>query len=124
MRQSDSAVWAFAASTLLPAVVVSVRTPLTDDLTVSSFIASLFVAFLFSLAANVLLGVPTFLIMRKLKWMRWWSAVAVGLVLGALLSVLIRFPSFDASDFLTIVPLTVLSTLTFWVIWKFQERSR
>jgi len=78
------------------------------------------VFFPYALVAVVVLGVPTFLLMRPLAPGKWWMAVVAGLILGVLLRYIL-FMMLGMSLDLAIVPLTALSTLVFWRVWRWVE---
>jgi hypothetical protein len=81
------------------------------------------VFFPFVLVAVVVLGVPTFLLMRPLAPGKWWMAVAAGLVLGFLLRCILSVMLGTSLD-LAIVPLTALSALVFWRVWRWVEERQ
>jgi len=83
-------------------------------------------AFYFALPPIVVIGLPLFLILRALRWVRWWSCAMAGALSGALVVVLASWPNvWQARDFPVWCAVGVVAALAFW--WtaaKDREASR
>lgn len=82
--------------TMLAAAVAGVllvcNAPLQrGSLSISDFGMALF-AFYFALPAVALIGLPLFLILRALGWVRWWSTASAGALGGALVTIVLQLP--------------------------------
>ncbi len=122
MKKTAALFAGIASSTFLPATVLALFEPITGSLNTKSFLISFLVALPFSIAANVLLGLPTFLLLKKLNLINGWMVSAAGIVLGIFLSVVIQLPGFDIRGLLIFVPLTTVSSLAFWIIWRLASK--
>lgn len=90
---------------------------LTEDLLFFSI--SFLVFFPYSMIFTAALGVPSFLFLRRLGLVTWWTAVAVGVVAGIVVSATVRSGSQSYIEALTKFVLSAtLAALAFWVIWK------
>ena len=77
----------------------------------------------FSLMATLLLGMPVFLALKWFQLVAWWSALASGFFVGAVMVVALRLPYLPTpEDFLkgisTFGPLGALAGFAFWLIWR------
>jgi hypothetical protein len=66
-----------------------------------------------ALIVVVVLGVPTFLLLRPFKPGHWSMPLMAGSGLGVLLIVVLPMP--------ILVPLSALSALVFWLVWRREE---
>jgi hypothetical protein len=100
---------AFLVATVLPAFAFALLTPMNGggiNTDIGSVLGLTFVFFPFSFAAAVLFGVPLFLLLFKLRLVRWWSALAAGAIVGLLVAVSLRLPNaLNPKDLLVDVPL-------------------
>ena len=104
---------------LTPAVFGALSTPITDKLELLPilFLTPLF--YFYTFLATIFLGVPAFLLGRRLRLIKWWSALVAGTVIGALVAVLIWLQSkIQVHDFIIFCPLGAASAFTFWLIWR------
>ena len=125
MREGVAAAVGFFAASIFPAVVLSVAAPLDGKLSISSAAISFVVAYPFSAAFALLLGIPTFLLLRRFGPGTWWAVLAIGFVLGILVSIMVRLPSQpNPHDFLVDGPLAAGSALVFWLIWRRGARRQ
>ena len=69
--------------------------PPADLLTSLGFLPLLY---LFALWSVILLGLPMYLLGRRLRLVRWWSAAIAGALAGAMADILIRDLRLPASD--------------------------
>ena len=78
--------------------------------------------YIYAAMATVLLGLPSFLILRKLGAIRWWSASLVGAIVGILYLALISNPpslsKLSTDPWVTVLwgGVGALSAFVFWVI--------
>ncbi len=80
--------------------------------------------YFFSAFATLLFGVPAFYVLRRLKMIRWWSALLSGCAIGAIMAVVIRLPSLPMCDDIYIMSLAgAASGFVFWVIWRLGGES-
>jgi hypothetical protein len=116
------AVISFLVAPLFPAAMLGLLTPITGGVINTdpvSILGLMPVGYFFSAVATALLGVPAFLLLKHFDLVRWWSAIASGLVIGALVAIAIRLPSVvQARDLLVMVPIGGASALIFWLIWR------
>ncbi|MBN7135618.1 hypothetical protein A7A76_12780 [Lysobacter enzymogenes] len=92
------------------------------SLSISDFGMALF-AFYFALPAVALIGLPLFLILRALGWVRWWSTALAGAAGGALVTIVLQLP--DAPNlrhFPWMCGVGAVAALAFW--WAATRRPR
>lgn len=78
-------------------------------------------AFYFALPAVIVIGVPLFLILRWLGWVRWWSSALAGVAGGAAIAVIVRWPGApNLRDFPLLCAVGAASALAFW--WAVRRR--
>lgn len=112
------AVVGFLVAAVIPAVTLALLSPITEGGLIAA-LGIVPVLLFFSGAATMLLGVPAFLVLNHFGLVRWWSAAAAGLFIGAAVVFAMRMPNVvQPSDFLTMVPLGGVSALSFWLIWR------
>src|SRR5687767_13497438 len=112
-----SAAVGFLAAAVFPTLVLSVSMPSSWGYQLEDILTAPVVYFPFAVAAVVVLGVPTFLVLRLFGTGRWWIAVIAGLILG--IPLLLALPGQpDLGTALIFVPLTALSALFFWMVWR------
>jgi hypothetical protein len=79
--------------------------------------------FLFSLLASVIFGFPLFLVLNHFCFVRWWSAMVGGFVVGFLVAVCITLPSLpQAFNILSFGIIGAASAIGFWLVWKIVNR--
>jgi hypothetical protein len=109
----------FLVASIIPPAILAVIWPLGGKLDLSSVIITFYIAYPFSVAAVLVFGLPTFLLLRRFRPGQWWSVIFIGLFLGCIVAIAIGLPSLpDLHDFATMSPLGALSALAFWLIWK------
>jgi hypothetical protein len=107
----------FVVAAAIPAgIVVSDPPGRYEDFSMGWFA----VVYAFSFGFVAILGVPAFLLLRPFGPGHWWSVASAGTLLGLGVSSLFRLPSGpDWHDFVMTGPLSGLSALTFWLIWRY-----
>lgn len=115
---------ATVCSALVAAVLAAVATPLrTGDFSLYQ-LGLLPILFMFSLLALTLIGLPLYFLTRKWVGENLWAVLSLGLLGGALVSVIIRLPSkLVVSDLAVNCPIGMLSALVFWLVlrWKSER---
>lgn len=115
---------ATVCSALVAAVLASAATPLrTGDFSLYQ-LGLLPILFMFSLLALTLIGLPLYFLTRKWVGENLWAVLSLGILGGALVSVIIRLPSKPVvSDLAVNCPIGMLSALVFWVVlrWKSER---
>jgi hypothetical protein len=124
VRSSYAAVPAFIVASLVPAVVFALVNPLTDKGSVKSLLGWVLVFYLYSLLATVFLGLPVFLVLRRLGLIRWWSALASGAAIGALVTVLVNPAAAVSRDVFLAIGAGALAALGFWAVWALRKGGK
>jgi len=119
MNKRDATNVGFIVASAIPALLLSVFTPLSGELSIKSFVGTFVITYMFSAAATVVFGVPLFLLFRRIGIITWWSVLVGGFLAGVLVSIVIRLPdSPNARDMLMDGPMAAASAFVFWLIWK------
>jgi len=122
-----SALIGFVVASAIPPVVLSALAVisesrvgvgrLTEELLL--FSVSFLVFFPYSVIFTAAIGVPSFLFLRRLALITWWTTAAVGVVAGILVSAAVRSGNQSYIDALIkFVPSATVAALAFWGIWK------
>jgi hypothetical protein len=108
---------AFLAAPFIPGAVIAIGervTGVSDGFTVGGLLAYGYVV---SAILTVLVAAPLYVLFRRRGWIRWWSAAAVGAVIGSAVVVLLRLPNApEAENFMLYVPAGGIAGLGFWAI--------
>jgi hypothetical protein len=114
----------FVAAAVVPSLLMAILTLRWEPEIRGLGEAALFVgvAFLvalpFSVLPTLIIGVPGFLLCRRVGLVTWWLALGVGAVAGALVAV-VRPANQPVADVLVkYVLLGAAGGLTFWLVWK------
>jgi hypothetical protein len=108
----------FVVSAIIPAAIISVIWPLDRTRYILSMVGSFGVFYPFSLGAVVVLGLPSFAVLRPFRPGRWWFVVPVGFFLGTLVDVVLKLRRPDLLNIVTDGILGVPAALVFWWIWR------
>jgi len=111
---------ALAVSAVVPAVALGVLSPLTGGTGHKDRLAILELALFFyayAAAYAVALGVPTFLLFRRLGILRWWTTVLAGYAIGIVTMTIATFQIPPPRALLLYGALGAASALVFWAIW-------
>jgi hypothetical protein len=113
----------FLAAAVFPTVMLAVLEALTTSYDLATVLVFSVLAFPVAATAVVMLGVPTFLVLRRFAPGQWWMPLVAGLILG--MPLLLVLPGqLSLKTALTFVPLTALSALVFWLVWRWlSERE-
>ena len=125
-RQVIFTLTAFFAAPLVAALSLAFVGLLKDDsepFTLLSLAVWTTIFYFYAAWAAVILGLPSFLLLRKLGAIRWWSASLVGLIVGILgLAFVSPRGMYSLSTDLGLCVLWgsigALSAVVFWVIWR------
>ena len=117
MRQWQATLLGFLAASLLPAVFQATVFPLSGERDVASISATFLVAYWFSALFVGILGVPMFLILRRLGLVSWWSA-AIGGTLGGVMVPFILINNPEVAVLTRFTVLGAVSGLLFWTCWR------
>jgi len=119
MRETTAAIVGFLVASIIPGATISALWPIDGTHRIGSILSTFAVAYPFSVVAVIFLGLPAFLLLRPFRPGHWWSVLAVGFLLGAMVSVIVRLPSVpNFSDFFRYGPIGALAAYVFWLIWK------
>jgi hypothetical protein len=75
------------------------------------------VGYQFSLAATATVGLPIFLILRQLRWLRWWVALLIGFPIGFLVGHFL-FSGQPLWNPGLLGAIGSLSSWVFWLLWR------
>jgi hypothetical protein len=124
MTESRAALTGFAAAAVVSPLLMAIRAltsePALHGLTDAILVAgAAFLVFLpVSILAAVIVGVPGFLLCRRLGLVTWWIALPVGALAGGIVS-LARLANEPVTEALVqYVPLGALAGMVFWLVWK------
>jgi hypothetical protein len=115
-------VTAFVLAPLVTALIVIIVTPIergTFSEQLFSTLATMFAWYFGAVTLTAVLAVPAFIILRRMNMVRWWSALAMGLVIGFIATLIVGTPT--AHILQGPAPLSIVggaSGLIFWFIWK------
>jgi hypothetical protein len=119
MRTVTAGIVGFLVAPLIAALILSATTRLVPPSDIIARIGMLPVFYYFSAVATCLLGLPVFLIFRRLRLLRWWSVLASGFVIGALMGALVGESNHaQLPDMLLMAGAGAVAALGFWAIWS------
>ena len=128
VKERTAAAIGFLLVPVIPAttvVAISILHPIASHSDLSTIASALAVTYLSSLNAALVIGLPSFLVLRFLKLVRWWSALAVGCGIGALSAVVLPLHGRgSSSDFVIDSIVGGVSAIVFWAIWKMSRDAR
>jgi hypothetical protein len=115
----------FLAAAMFATLGLSVAVPIGSvyDYDLESVLVLSAVNFPVALVAAVVLGIPTLVLLYRFRPGRWWMPVVAGSILGVPL--LLALPGEpDLPNAVIFVPLSALSALVFWLVWRWlSERE-
>jgi hypothetical protein len=116
MKRRTSTILAFLGTPIIPSLFFGAGMALNmfNDPVLSFTYVPLF--YLYFSIITVVVVFPAYLIGRKLNLITWWSVLIIGALVGAALSLVER--QFDPTRVLAFCGLGLLSSLTFWLIWR------
>jgi len=119
MRRITAGVLGFIVAPLISAVTLATATRLFEPSDIVARIAMVPVFYYFSAMATVLLGLPAFFVLLRFKIIYWWSVLAGGLVIGALMGAIVGAPNHAQLPNVLFMSATgAASAVGFWLIWR------
>jgi hypothetical protein len=119
VRQKTAALIAFVTVPVVPTLVNGILTPRGRYFDWVTMLVFALISYFICMAVAVLLGGPIFLALSRINLVRWWSALAAGFLVGAIVAVLVRLQSaVHVQEVLLLGFEGALCGIVFWVIWK------
>lgn len=117
---------AFAVAFLIPSIALALLTPPTGgaintDLVSISGLTAIFYVYCVGLAGP--LAVPTFLLLRRHRLVRWWSALGAGTIIGAIVELVLGLPRVvpDSRVLMAGICMGAFAAMIFWLIWRLGQ---
>ena len=110
---------AIVAGTLLCPLVPALAPAVGSAMLGGNFASALglsVVFYPFALVATVVLGGPLFLAFRRLRLVRWWSALASGSIAGCVVVMVLSTPSVESLCLFALQG--ALAGFVFWLLWR------
>src|SRR5690242_2396429 len=115
---NNRAVLGFVLSAVVTAVGATILTPAVHGDPVALMGMTL-LFLVYSVVAIFLFAVPAFLALNHAGWVRWWSAIGAGFVIGAIVGIVVVLPNRpQLQGLLPMASLGALSGLAFWLVWR------
>lgn len=119
VKRSHATGLGLVLAAVLPAAYLAIAFPLSGDRDLPSMVGSFLVAYFFAGAATALLGFPLFLVLDKLKLVKWWSSTGAGVVVAMIALLAVRFGGdIDQATLLRFSVLGGCAGFLFWIIWR------
>jgi hypothetical protein len=119
MREPFAVAAGFLFAAAVPAIFISVATPLGGERSLYGMSLSLLFFYFTFLPLVVAFGLPAFLLLRPFRPGHWWSVGITGFLLGVLLEVVIRLPYRpNLKEGVYFGFLATMSAVVFWLVWK------
>jgi hypothetical protein len=119
MRRITAGVVGFLVAPLISALILSATTRLFEPGDIAGRVGMVPVFYYFSAIATVVLGLPAFFLFLHFRIVRWWSVLAGGMVIGALMGAIVGAPNHaQLPDMLLMAAAGSVAALGFWVIWR------
>ena len=110
---------AFHVAPLVASITAGVLTFGRGDAPLSTYLMVLPIAYLYSCLAVVAFGLPLYFVFKRLNFIKWWSCIAAGAVIGVLYGIVFLYPSPLVLHELEMYALIgANSTFSFWLIWS------
>jgi ABC-type polysaccharide/polyol phosphate export permease len=92
--------------------------------TFTLFVLFSLVAYQFTVAIALIVGLPLFLLFNRFHMIRWWSAAFCGLIAGVLAAFIFALPHAPLTAYVRLYALYgMASALLFWVTWRHGARA-
>ena len=111
MKQPAAVAIALLIASTIPVVAGCIMAPPPD---LGSLLLAV-VVYMFACVFTTTFGLPTYLLFDRLHWVRWWSAMGVGLLGGAIIGAGVWKPY--ASPNIDVPVMTVTGAVTALVFW-------
>lgn len=89
---------------------------------IGEFLITGVVAYFFALSGVIILALPTFLLLKRINMVRWWSAAGAGAFLGVLYTALIGPGSFSSPLLRGRLPLALMGAISGLIFWLVLSR--
>jgi hypothetical protein len=123
MSKVSANVVGFFVASAIPPALFSIFTPLSGKLDIG-FLADFIVYYPFSVMATVVFGMPTFLLLRRLSLVTWWSTLIGGYAVGTLMAIILGLPNRpETRDFVMFGSVGLVSGFVFWMISRRWRHS-
>ena len=108
----------FAAATVIP-IFYAFLVPLEGKFDLGLVLITLIMIYWISLTAIAVLGYPAFVILKRYKLVKWWSAIGVGLIAGPLAFIgVVQISSINFEELLKFSALGGVAGFAFWIFWR------
>ena len=120
MRKNFATILGFLITPLFAAIglVVAGTAKNRSDLLDMSALPWVAIYYWYTLGATLIFALPTYFILRRFNKITWWSAILVGMFIGAVMAINFKPQS------LLLVAIGGLSGLIFWLIWRQEHNPR
>jgi hypothetical protein len=112
MKKHMATTLGFFIAPLVGAVASSIMETVAKGLELADLPAWSLIIYFYMLIVTMIIGLPTYLFLRHLNKVRWWSAMLGGVFCGA-----VTFFIFNTLSPL-VIPIGGLTGLVFWLIWR------
>jgi uncharacterized membrane protein YvlD (DUF360 family) len=124
MSKVAAAIVGFLAASLIPALMFAVLTPVSGRFDLPSMLGLFTVGYFFSAMATILFGLPAFFLIHYFRLIRWWSTLAAGCAVGAIVAIIVRLPNrVEVNDLLVMCAMGTAAAFAFWLVWRNVEKE-
>ena len=122
MTKTTATILGFITVPIIPGVFIALGGRIFDRKQLLPVSLMLIGAYLLPALFAALLGVPSFLLLRRFGLIRPWSTAVVGFCIGDIFAVIVRLPiSANARDLIAYGAAGALSAFIFWLTWKLGD---
>lgn len=121
----------FLISPLIAAVIVATIYSVPNH-SVIGLLSGILICYAFTFAAACVFGAPAYLLLYFLGYIRWWSSLIVGFVIGVLTIVIIEWAGYSSlrnafndlarGNLLVCGVAGAISAVTFWLVWRHGQK--
>lgn len=124
MHHKTATATGFLAASAFPAGCSAVLSPLSGSHDVASMCGTFLVHLWFTATSALVFGMPIFLALNRLGFVRWWSATGAGAIVGLMSLVVARWTLLvEMSAMLHFAALGAGAGLAFWLFWRVGDSS-
>jgi hypothetical protein len=103
---------------VVPVICGAVAGPSLGGFSIATVFGFGALVYVLSLALGALFGLPVFMLLARLRLVRWWAALIGGFVIGALIAALLGLPHIPQFRSVAIFGSEgATSALVFWLFW-------
>ena len=113
---------AFAVAPVVPGLTIVIAEHMAGTQDAFGVFGVLVFGYLYSWLPMLVLGLPSFLLARHLRLVKWWSALCAGLIIGAAVYTAIQHSITDRG-FVVYTIAGAASGLCFWCIWSLGKET-